>query len=102
LLSFSTQSQLLSFSTQSQVCAPDSVDVIYVVTSSDLTNSSSDNVHLVYSTDDMGDLSYVQELDAAINVDILEDSGTVTFFTGHISNTDSLCLDDTLPLSSVI
>ncbi|XP_047230699.1 uncharacterized protein LOC124873782 isoform X2 [Girardinichthys multiradiatus] len=97
----------LSFSTHSQVCtplsqskAPDSVDVIYVGTSSDLTNSGSDNVHLVYSTDDMGDLSYVQELDAAIHVDILEDSGTVKVFTGHISNTDSLSLDDTFPLSS--
>ena len=96
--------EALSFSTHSrtpltQSIAPDSVDVIYVGTSSDLTNSSTGNVHLVYSTIDMDDLSSVQELDAAVNVDILEDSGTVTFFTGHISNTDSLSLDDTLPLS---
>ncbi|XP_035988972.1 uncharacterized protein LOC110368217 isoform X1 [Fundulus heteroclitus] len=74
-------------------------DVIYVGNSSVLTNSSSDDIHLVYSTVDMGDLSSVHEIDAAMNVDILEDSGTVTFFTGRISNTESASLDDTLLLS---
>ncbi|XP_032427069.1 uncharacterized protein LOC116725248 isoform X1 [Xiphophorus hellerii] len=96
-LRFSTHSQACTPLTQSK--APDSIDATYVGTSSVLTNSSSNNVHLVYLSDDMGDLSNVQELDAGINGDILEDSGTVTFFTGHISDTDNVSLDDTLPLS---
>ena len=45
----------------------------------------------------MSDLSSVQELDAA--VDVLEDSGTVTFNAGHISEMDYFSLDDTLPMS---
>lgn len=73
--------------------------MLYVGASSVLTNNRSDNVHLVYSTVDKSDLSSVPDLEAAINVEFLDNSGTVTFFTENMSNTDSLSLDDTIPLS---
>lgn len=75
------------------------VDLIYVGSSNNLSNINSSNVSVVYTTVDMTELSGVQELDAAIGVDVLEDSGTVTFITEPGSGMEDYSLDDTLPLS---
>lgn len=74
-----SQSKLL---TESE--AANTTDVIHVGTSSDRTNTSTDIIFSVYSTVNMDDLSSVKELDVAISVEVSEDSGTVTFFTGHV------------------
>ncbi|XP_051807109.1 uncharacterized protein LOC127534860 [Acanthochromis polyacanthus] len=78
---------------------PNTVDVIYVESSNALLDISSNDVSLLYPNADMNDLSSVQEFEGAVSVDVLEDSGTVTFSTGHVSVMDSVSLDDTLPLS---
>ncbi|XP_041938181.1 uncharacterized protein LOC121699809 [Alosa sapidissima] len=74
-------------------------DVMYVRSSNVLSDTNSDRVPLDYSTIDMSDLPSVSELDAAIAVDVLEDSGTVTFFQGHLHDVDSVDVDDTLQIS---
>lgn len=69
--------------------AANSTDVIYAGTSSDnWINTSTDNISSVFSTVNMDDLSSVKDLDVAISVDVSEDSVTITFFTGHMSETE--------------
>ena len=40
----------------------------------------------------------MSEVDAANAVDVFENSGTVTFFQGHLHDLDCVSLDDTLQM----
>ena len=77
----------------------ETADVVYASSSNVLSDTNSDPEPFDCSTVEMTDWASVSEVDAANAVDDSENSGTVTFFQGHLHDLDWVSLDDTLQTS---